>query len=379
MTLRTFHIYFCLLLLSFSYYSHADRDSKVENEKSQFTILLLKPNGNDLPFWQMTENFVRTVANDLNINLISSHLPSILEGQSLERSSLSVYFKHDGRNVDAIISSLPIYQLDVFLASFNDSGIPFITINNPLLKSKLHELGRPRDKLKHWLAHISPDEVEASLRLSAILLSRVCKDEQANLISMSGHLDTGVTQLRLSGLRNSRGYGRGFKQVQHIETDWSSLDAKGKLSTLLSQTSSKDFNILWTASGDIAQGALASLKNHHYRPSRDVFVGSIDWDNNIVSLIEEGILEVSLGGHFVEAGIAALLLNDYLHGKEFVNETGSIIKTKLETMSYANVRKLRPKLNPKHWQSIDFKKQTKHFNADLKAYELSPRALLKLN
>ncbi len=379
MTLRLLCICLCLLLLSFSYHSHADRGSEVELEQSQFTILLLKPHGDDLPFWQMTENFARTVTNDLNIKLISSHLPSTLEDQSLERRSLSAYFKHEGKKVDAIISSLPIYQLDVFLSSFNESGIPFITINNPLLKDKLNELGKPREKLKHWLAHISPDEVEASLRLSAILLSRVCKDEQANLISMSGYLDTGITQKRLSGLHNSRGYGRGFKQVEHIETNWSSLDAKDKLSKLLSKPSAKDFNILWTASGDIAQGALASLKKYHYRPSRDVFVGSIDWDSNIVSLIEEGTLEVSLGGHFVEAGVAVLLLNDYLHGKEFVNDTGSIIKTKLETMSYANVRKLKPKLSTKQWQSLDFKKQTKHFNADLRVYELSPRALLKLN
>ncbi len=363
-------ITFCLLIFNV-FLCQAD-DKKLN-------LLLLKPLGGDImPFWLRLSDFSQVVANDLKINLDVHTTPYEFQEQDKTLGLLELLLSK--KHYHGIIFTMPHDSYDQnFLNQIGKYNIPFISINTGLSKKMLDKVGKPRHKYKHWLAHISPDDISAGARLASVLSSRIKIGVKAKLFALSGTLYTIANDERVFGLKNARAYSNKFEFTKLVHTNWLTQDAKEKMSQAIKNNDIKNINLLWTAGDLIAQGAIQAMEEHNIKPGQDILVGSFDWNDESINLIEKGKLEASLGGHFIEAGLATILLHDYLKGRDFSNDTGTIIKTQLQALSRQNLPQIKAKLRPKYWKTLDYSRQSKYFNKRLEHYKTSPKELLHIN
>ena len=77
----------------------------------------------------------------------------------------------------------------------------------------------------------------------------------------------------------------------------------------------------------------------------------------------------------MEAGWALVMLYDYHNNKDFKDDTGVEIVTKLEPITKTNIDTFLQKLGDRDWNKIDFRKFTKTDNPSLTSYNFSLDAI----
>lgn len=76
-------------------------------------------------------------------------------------------------------------------------------------------------------------------------------------------------------------------------------------------------NIVWAANDPMALGAVEAARLSGAIPGSNFFVGGINWDEPALAAIKDGVLSVSVGGHFMTGGWELVMLYDYHHGRDF--------------------------------------------------------------
>lgn len=144
-------------------------------------------------YWALKAGFMQAVASDLDINL------EILVDDKRNRFSYI-------RMADKVLSreDKPDYLIFMcrekvtapMLKMANDAGVKVFTFDTNLPVTAQKALGAPRQVLKNWIGHVSPDNVAAGRTLASILA------RQARAQNLSG-TDRGLSALALSGTLDS--------------------------------------------------------------------------------------------------------------------------------------------------------------------------------
>lgn len=247
------------------------------------------------------------------------------------------------------------------VALFNQYGIPFITINSSLDKRILQLTQRPRQKFTHWKAHLSPNE---DLTGKQIIEALVTAGEVNTLGIIGGYTHSKVNNHRIRGAIE-RAEELNISVIPPLFTDWSKQESVEAAKKLLRRV--PDFDVLLTTGPYIAAGAIEVLQG----VKKKTIVGSFDWAASNVNLIEQGLLEVSLGGHFMEAGWAMIMAYDYMRNHDFAEDTGVLIDTKLGLLNKRNVSLTSPLIKRQKWQIVDFSKYSKCLNPSIHNYDFT--------
>jgi ABC-type sugar transport system substrate-binding protein len=243
--------------------------------------------------------------------------------------------------------------------------IPFISFNSSLTSEQFSEVGLPGEKHPYWLAHMAPDDVVVGKTVAQRLIATI---DNGTMIAIAGDRTSHSSNNRVKGLQQSVNSTNEIELLQIVRTDWSKKDAKDKTAQLLQRFKENKVNLVWTAGDYLAHGAIEAIKQSGLVPGKDVFVAGVDWNKYSFQLIRNNEMEFSVGGHFIEAGIAVILAKDYLHGVDFREFTGLIIPTKMEVLTKNNIDKIELLLEKSNWQTIDFKKLSKYHNPLLPQY-----------
>jgi len=137
---------------------------------------------------------------------------------------------------------------------------------------------------------------------------------------------------------------------------------------------SSGIRIVWAASDSMALGAARAVDRSGRVAGKDVYVGGFDWSAEGLRAIEEGRLQASAGGHFMEGAWALVLLHDYHKGMDFASE-GLEYRLPMQLMDATNVGVGRELLAPERWKDIDFKQFSKVYNGR-ETYDFSLGAVL---
>ncbi len=77
---------------------------------------------------------------------------------------------------------------------------------------------------------------------------------------------------------------------------------------------------------------------------------------------------MSLGEHIFDGVWAQVLLYDKFNGIDFIQDSGTIISTKMHTIDESNVRKMSVLLAADNFKTLDIKAASKCHTANLKNY-----------
>lgn len=347
--------------------------NQVVNPEPQ--ILFIVPDGDSNPFWNKSIKFMQAVAKSLNIGY-ESHLFSDLDrNRFLIVDAIRKQLVHPNKP-HMIVTTFAFMAEKEILEMLEKQKTPFITINTTLTSRVIKEVGLPREKYKYWLGHIAPDDIQVGEQLAKYLIEHV-PDTEKTMIGLGGLKIHSAGKLRTIGLNSAVINNEKLTFIQSVRTDWSVSDGKIKTKQLLERHDESNVNLIWAAGDALVEGALMAIDQfNHFHAGENIWLGGVDWRDNNIEYIKNGQQFVSLGGHFIEGGIATIMLYDYINGIDFKDDTGVIINTPLYPMTKSNVDKLAVNIKTAFWSKINFSLLSKKANPKLLHYDFSVPKLL---
>ena len=337
-------------------------------------VLLLRPD-DDHPFWVLFEKAMRAACNDLGCNVAVQkagwdHFKMIEQLDSSLKQGVKpdvVFFQSYKKNGADIIKMLEKAEVNGFM------------INAGLDEAQLAEMGAPREKYKHWIGQMMPDDQGAG-RLTAEILYQNAKkknlavDGKVRFVAIEGNAADGASIARLKGLKETVAAHADLELLQVVAGKWEtelSHSLAGKLMQRYPQAP-----VIWAAGDTMAQGVISAIEEAKKVPGKDILTAGVDWDETALTAIKNGKLEADAGGHFMEGAWAVVVVHDYMAGIDFAKDGSPSLASRMGMLTADNLAKYTKKFGTQDFEQIDFKKLSKKENPKLKAYDFDMTKLL---
>ncbi|BCS97201.1 sugar ABC transporter substrate-binding protein [Desulfoluna limicola] len=324
----------------------------------------------------MTIDFMQAVAEDLDMELevVTSDRDHFL---TVQQAKEIVSRKNPP---DYIITGNEKSNAGQIIRISDEAGIKIFLISNGFVFPKdIEAYGRPREKYKHWIGEMIPNNFSAGYQMGKVLINKAlalnltAQDGKIHIAAIAGAFGTHASVERVRGLQTVVGeFSDKVKLLQVFPGDWTSERAEKVGRGLFRRY--KEVQIIWGANDTTAIGAMNAAISIGKTPGKDVLFGGCGWYAPAIQKIQEGTLTTSVGGHFMDGGWAMVLLNDYHHGKDFISDP---IETDMFLLDKSNIEKHSIVFVKQQWSKIDFKKFSKVHNPSLKRYDFSLEAIFQ--
>ncbi len=361
----------CLALLVTMSFGHATTNKKTDGE-----ILFIYPVEKGFPFWDSQVDFAKATAKALNLDLKVAYPPENYRN----RFNAADYIKQQ----IAASEDLPILVLTSFwlgseeeiLRYLNSIKVPLISINSDISQEQFEKLGKPRERFPYWLAQLSPNDTQVGEQLGQALLEkyrqRTCEGKACpvKVFGITGLSYSAVSKQRLNGLRQAVTNDKNSTLLATIYGDWDRERVKKITSPIINRH--KDIDVFWLASDVMAYGLLEGIEALPDSSRPNAIIGSIDWSIQTIDKIKNDQIVISVGGHFLEGGLAIILFYDYINGVDFIDELGTSIKTQMSVLDTNNIASLGQFLMSPKWDDEYLKTHSKFLNNNRKRYTFAP-------
>lgn len=327
------------------------------------------------PFTKITNEFAKAVAKDLNINLKSVY-PSKEETSNygnMNRFSYEEfakkYFLDTQYKPDVIISVLFRKTGRHILEFSHSSRIPLFIVNTNISQEDEAFVKNPREVYPYFLGLVASNEIQAGKLLLNTLVSQAKRNKPnktIEVLGISGPREAIEAHHRNEGLYQAIQQQNNTHMHQVVYANWDKQKAY-ELTKKLLRRHNNGIDVIWAASDSMALGAKQAVKE----AGIDVIIGGIDWSKEGIENVKNGQLQASVGGHFLNGGIALILLHDYFKGIDFKNELSSKVNLDMFALTPYNMQEYKNSFSSKNWEKIDFKNYSKVYNKSLKSYTFS--------
>lgn len=338
---------------------------------------LLSSGDRDNEFWGKMCSFAQAVADDLNIKLVIKYPAQ--STYTIRRAGIQLLDELDSGSyfIGTYIGSVT----PDLLKHSQQRNIKTVLINGDILDEDRESVGMPRQTYAGWIGHLMPDDVLAGYLVADELLRYYSKMPEKSrppeivIAGLSGDRAVQISFDRDSGLKKRLTKSENTRLAELDEANWELEPARVTTARLLQKY--PDVNGIWSASDTMAVGAIQAIEEAGKVSGKDIAVAGIDWTDHGLNLVKDGKIVASIGGHFMEAGIALILIHDYHHGIDFEKDPGITVKTPMYVISQDNIDTYVNKLglNP-DWSKIDFRRFSKVHNKQMVKYDFSWQAIL---
>ena len=233
------------------------------------------------------------------------------------------------------------------------SGIPFVTLEQAFSVSESDKLGRPGEKYSQWVGMISYDDTGGGGLLTSALYKHFKKrapDMNMQVTGLGGDFDF-VAKSRQYHLDNYMGTPEDLTVNQVFPMDWSPEKVRDRFDEVYKRYPKT--NAFWCA-GDLMAVAVAEQLSIRGRPENlPVVIGGFDWLPEALEKISKGELTASVGGHFLMAARAVLLITEHHNlGNAFSPSTGLF---EYELVDRDNIDVYLPFMHAAPWPEVDFR------------------------
>jgi len=338
-------------------------------------VVLLNPGG-DHWFWKMMIDHMHAAAEDLDMQLevITSNREHFL---TVRQAKEVVNRKNPP---DYIITGNEKSNAGKIIRLADAAGVKVFLFNNGFVYAKdVEAYGGPREKYKHWIGEMIPNNFSAGYQMGKVLIDQalstnlIARDGKVHIGAIAGTFATHASVERIRGLKAAiEEYPDKVELLQVIPGDWTAQ--RGEKAAMGLFRRYPEIGVIWGANDTTALGAMRAAVSIGKTPGKDVLFGGCGWYAPAIEKIRSGELSTSAGGHFMEAGWTMVLLYDYHHGRDFISES---IETSMFSIDKSNVEEYSKAFANHQWNKIDFRKFSKALNPSLKKYDFSLDAVLK--
>lgn len=319
-------------------------------------------------WWRTTSDILQAACDDLGMTLEVVYLDrnpykmirTFKEVATSDSPPDAVIFQNLRQTAEHMLSVAEQYQ------------IPAILFNAGLVAEEQVKYLGPREVFKYWIGEILPDDMQAGYDLAMTLYHEAVRqgmtdqDDRVNLVAINGtKADTAAIE-RLKGLMRAVTTQPKINLLQVVNGEW--VEEKGMSVFKRLAIRHQNTKVVWSANDPMAIGALEGMRDLGLVPGKDMLIGSIDWDPRALQAVERGEMVVTINGHFMESAWAAVLLYDYLHGRDFAEETVSF-KSQMSVLNQDNIRRYLQHFNRENFAKVDFTQFSKVLNPSLESYD----------
>ncbi len=326
------------------------------------------------PFWRTVGEFAEAVADDLGIRLETlyanrNHVRMVEQGRRvLQRDELPDYLLvvNEKRSAQPLLEAAAGKDVDVML------------IMNALLPDQVEALGQARGRIDNWIGTLLPDNRFAGYKIAEEIIHaarrRNSADTPVHLGAIAGDEGTYASLERVRGLKQAAQDHDDVTIEQITMGHWRHDKAEQKTSGMLARY--PDLNAIWAANDPMAYGAIRAIRDAGLAPGEDVLVGGLNLEKRALEHVRDDEMVVSVGGHFMTAGWALVLLYDHHHGHDFADELDRVGERIFGFVTKDNVDRYQQRLGDQDWHEIDFRRFTKEHGGRAR-YHLGFNALLE--
>lgn len=316
---------------------------------------------------------MESIAKDLEIDL-TIHTDNTINRYSYRDLLEDVLSQPD--KPDYILFMLREKVTHDMLVMADTAGVKTFTFNTDVPTGEISQTGQPRERLEHWIGHLSPDNQSAGKFLANELHERYqeVNDRKPDMIiGLAGSRDSSASMDRKVGLEQML---KAYPSTGHqlVFANWSQRNANEKVDVLIDRYPSLD--LVWSASDGMAMGAIAATESEGRTPGKDIIIGGFDWEQAALDAIAEGSLALSMGGHFMGGGLALLLVRDYHAGHDFADQGDVSLQYSFIVADQGNLDSVRQVMEPGNWESTDFRQFSQHYNEVRRATPVTASGLI---
>ena len=248
--------------------------------------------------------------------------------------------------------------------------------NTSISPDVAERIQQPRQKFRHWIGHMYPNDRAAGRLLGEALLEqeRAQRAPESKdtipLIAISGNQESAAGPQRSEGLQNLIAETEDAILHRLVYAQWQPQLAAKQARILLE--SYPDTRIIWSASDAMALGIIKELRRIRW-PRPWPLVGGIDWTTAGIDAVVNGEMAATVGGHFMEGGWALLLLHDYYYGFDF-EEFVTVKALPMHVIDRNNAEAYRALLS-QDFGHIDFRRFSRRYQENWQAYPFMSRSL----
>ncbi len=338
-------------------------------------VTLLNPGGTHW-FWQMTIDFMRAAAEDLQIELevITSdwdHFLTVEQAEDVVHRPQPPHYLITGNeksNAGKIIQIADQAKVHTFL--FSNGFV------DPKDSAKYRQ---PRIKYTHWIGQLIPDNFSAGYQMGKALIRQALQldlrrqDGKVPVVAIAGAHLTHASVERVRGLRAAVAeFEDQAVLLQVFSGDWTALRAEEIGRGIFRRYA--DVAVVWCVNDSTAFGAMGAALSAGRKPGKDVLFGGCGWHPDAISRVQADTLTTTVGGHFMDGAWVLVMLYDYHHGRDFYRED---LQLQMVPIEHDNVEKYLSLLNRQEWHRIDFTQFSKIHNPQLRKYDFSVEKVLR--
>ncbi len=330
-------------------------------------------------FWLSVTAFMEAAAEDLNIDLeiIYSERDHLL----MQRQAREIAERDTPPDYLLLVNEK--LAAGDMLRVANKAGIKTFIMLNVFVDDQAVTFGNPREKYRHWIGTLIPDNHFAGYQIGKLLIDKAlaagatATNGQLQLAAIAGNRATQASVERVRGLLEAVAEYDNVELKQIFYAEWRKDKAKAQAQVFLQRY--PEIGAVWAANDPMALGAIEAAESIGKRVGEEIFFGGLNWDEPGLAKTREGAMVTSVGGHFMTGGWALVLLHDYHRGKDFAETEGDVqLQHKIFGALHAgNIDDFVEKFGSRDWGKIDFTRFSKVFNPGMTRYEFGLDALLK--
>ncbi len=369
------------VLISLAVFSHVPSrllSDEPADGKAEHRVVFFTGSGPDSPFWELFIEFMEAASSDLGI-------------------TIEVNLSHDNRNKmvsevrriceaddkpDAIIIHSFKRTGPILLDIANRNKVPVFMVNSGLTGEQEKKVGEPRERLRHWIGVMLPDDFQAGYDLAIALIDearkdpkRLAPDGRVHVIGLSGVASDTAASEREKGLLKAIGDRSDAVLDQVVQADWIRSRAERRCRVLYRRY--PHASVVWAASDDMAAGAINAIEDLGRTPGKEVIIGGIDATLEAIENIEKEnpSMFATVGGHFMEGGWVAVLLHDYFKGFDMTRLPRQF-DSPMTLVTRENLDMFESLLNEDLWELADFRQLSRVDSK--KPHQFGPEIFLSL-
>lgn len=341
-------------------------------DANQKSILFVNPGYEDKGFWKSVTDTMRAAAD---------HFGYQIEVVSGDRK----WPLMTSRGLDAIRNTSADYiilvnehqQAPVLMKAAEERNIPYILLLNGLTKEQEKKWGGPREKLKHWLGTITPDNEIAGYEMAKSLEEKArdlgLLGDRISLLTLAGDFKTPASISRLAGLDRALASSPSLIETRRLTVNWSEREAYERTKIYLRAA---DVSAVWAANDNIAKGAMRAIQEAGGTPGKDVVIAGLNWSKEGIKCVIDGGMTLTHGGHFLAGAWVIVLLHDYDRNRDFA-DISKHLTFPMSAITPENAAAYLSHFRDEDWSKIDFSHFSRSENKSLRHYGFNLQNLLK--
>lgn len=341
------------------------------------SVTFINPGKQGEVFWDMVTRTMEAAARDLDIEL------EVIYAERNRVQMRTLGLAHIARHrPDYLVLVNEEQAAEELVAAADAAGIRTLLLLNSFTDEQRGRVGEPRGRLKHWLGSLTPDNASAGRRMMKAL--QHCARERGlpaprHLLAIGGDRVTPASLDRNAGMLAELERQPDTVLDRFLYANWNQTDAREAAAQYLQWAQRNDIRpaLIWAANDPIAAGAIDALEAAGLSATEDTCVVGLNWSHQGLTLLQQGKLQLTDGGHFLAGGWALVLLHDYDRGLDFYTpDNGGQLRFAMQSIERSNLTPFLEHFGDGDWDRIDYRRLLRT-SADGAPYDFSLARLLR--